>query len=74
MDYGTKILEELIENIKKMSRSELRGAINKADLKYKNILKKRGESFKAPEIKPDSYQETMFPSSSATDFNYKLAA
>ncbi len=74
MDYGVEVLKELIEEIENMPNSELRSVINKADLKYRNISKKKGESFRAPEIKQESYLEKTIIKEPDMNFNFRMAA
>ncbi len=74
MDYGIKVLEELIERIDSMPLEELKNKINEADDKFRKIQICRGEQIKIPTIQRDDYRETVFNSSATLDFSFRLAA
>lgn len=73
MDYGTKILDELINELEKSSTEEIKKIVVEADLHYNKILQKRGENIKVPQITKENYKE-LFLNNSVTDFSFKVAA
>jgi|GEM_PF-5945258 len=73
MDYGIKVLKELIDRIDKTPIEELRAIVMEADFRFRKIQSRRGINTKTPVIQRENYKESLFYDA-GPDFSFKVAA